>query len=73
MWLCPGFALGQVGILNQAYACFDKTGRCPASEMIELKQNSGCPAKFAIELQPEPVFVGFEHDKRSKSPRGLVV
>lgn len=57
-----GFDLGNAGISTNHTLALVNRGGATAAEMLELKEEiqKGVAAKFGIELQPEPVFVGFE-------------
>jgi UDP-N-acetylmuramate dehydrogenase len=56
-----GFALGNAGISTNHNLALINRGDATATEMIELKERiqAAVVAKFGIDLEPEPVFVGF--------------
>jgi len=56
-----GYAQGAVGISKKHSLAIINRGGATAAEIMALKNavQSGVRDKFGIELQPEPVFVGF--------------
>lgn len=56
-----GFMVGNVGISSNHTLAIVNRGNASASEVIALKEaiQSAVKAKFDIDLQPEPIFVGF--------------
>jgi len=58
---CRGFAIGNAGISTNHTLALINRGGATAAEMIFLKDTiqQTVARKFGIDLQPEPVFVGF--------------
>lgn len=58
---CKGYALGNVGISSNHTLALINRGDATAAEVIVLKKRiqKAVDAKFGIDLDPEPVFVGF--------------
>ena len=58
-----GFSLGKAGISSKHTLALINRGSATAAEIIELKNQiqHAVHSKFGIELQPEPIFVGFEN------------
>ena len=57
-----GFRMGNAGISENHSLALVNLGGAAAAEILELKNaiQSGVSERFAIELVPEPIFVGFE-------------
>ena len=60
-----GFAFHNAGISTKHTLALVNRGGATAAEIVALKENiqAAVAAKFDIELQPEPVFVGFDSQK----------
>ena len=56
-----GFAIGRAGISSNHTLALINRGDASAEEMVVLKDRiqERVALKFGIELQPEPVFIGF--------------
>ncbi|MEO7538810.1 MAG: UDP-N-acetylmuramate dehydrogenase, partial [Pyrinomonadaceae bacterium] len=56
-----GFILGNAGISTKHTLALINRGNATAAEMLALKEaiQNGVNEKFGIQLQPEPVFIGF--------------
>ncbi|MFN2501384.1 MAG: UDP-N-acetylmuramate dehydrogenase [Pyrinomonadaceae bacterium] len=56
-----GFAMGRAGISNNHTLALINRGGATAGEIIALMRaiQAGVASKFGIDLQPEPIFVGF--------------
>lgn len=58
-----GFVMGKVGISKKHALAIVNLGGAKAADVIALKEEIAASVlqKFGVELQPEPVFVGFEN------------
>lgn len=56
-----GFAMGNAGISTRHSLAVINRGNATAEDVLRLKDTivSGVKAKFGIELNPEPIFIGF--------------
>lgn len=59
--ICKGFQLGPVGVSRKHALALVNRGGATAADLLRLKElvESRVRETFAIQLQPEPVFVGF--------------